>query len=100
MCCCSWARWEELRADGRRHHVSVEQLGVIATTMPKVLVITGDDDNLINPQRSKELHGLLPGSEYICIEGGGHALPSQCPDEVSEILTRVFKEGRERSRSM
>jgi PhoPQ-activated pathogenicity-related protein len=65
---------DEFSTSRSGHSVSIEQCGKISTAIPKVLVLTGDDDNLIHPVRSKELHNLLPGSEYIRIEGGGHAL--------------------------
>lgn len=44
----------------RRHRVSAEKLAIISKTIPRIAIITGDDDNLINPQRSHDLHRMLP----------------------------------------
>ncbi|EFP92022.1 uncharacterized protein PGTG_17853 [Puccinia graminis f. sp. tritici CRL 75-36-700-3] len=59
----------------------------------KVLVLTGDLDQLINPLRSIELHQALPNSEYLLIPGAGHAICSQLPEQSNNILERVMDEG-------
>lgn len=59
----------------------------------KILVITGDKDQIINPARSIELHRALPHSEYLLIPRAGHAICSQLPDQFNAILERVMDEG-------
>lgn len=59
----------------------------------KLLVITGNLDQIINPARSIELHHALPSSEYLLIPGAGHAICSQLPDQFNAILERVMDEG-------
>ncbi|OAV90654.1 hypothetical protein PTTG_06010 [Puccinia triticina 1-1 BBBD Race 1] len=59
----------------------------------KILVLVGDQDQLIEPARSIELHKDLPGSEYLLIPGAGHAICSQLPEQSNAILERVIDEG-------
>ncbi|KAK9898252.1 alpha/beta-hydrolase [Cystobasidium minutum MCA 4210] len=72
------------------HKVSAERLKLIADQVSNIVIVTGDADQIINPDRSKDLHDMLPGSEYIVIPGGGHALPSQCTKEYNDLLERTF----------
>jgi len=76
------------------HKVSKERFLTISKTIPKVAIMTGDDDNLINPKRSKEIHAFIPGSEFKLVKGGGHALPSQIPEEYNEWVTKVISEAK------
>ncbi|GAA99358.1 uncharacterized protein L969DRAFT_86593 [Mixia osmundae IAM 14324] len=80
------------------HRVDKKQLLTISNTIPKVIVLTGDDDNLINPSQSVWLHQHLPGSEYILFEGGGHAILAQDPVRYNEIVERVIIEAKDRSK--
>ncbi|KAA1127594.1 hypothetical protein PGTUg99_001577 [Puccinia graminis f. sp. tritici] len=77
------------------HHCSYGKLEKIATDLhpAKILVITGDSDELVLPKRSPELHEHLPGSELIVVRNAGHALPYQISDEFNAIMDRVIKEG-------
>lgn len=75
------------------HKVSAERLKLVANNIPNIVVVTGDADTIVNPDRSKDLHAMLPGSEYIVISGGGHALPSQCTEEYNSLLQRTFEKG-------
>ena len=55
------ARWRlTTRSLLRGHRVPASKLKVIAETIPKVAVIVGDMDELIEPQRGHELHEMLP----------------------------------------
>jgi pimeloyl-ACP methyl ester carboxylesterase len=77
------------------HHCSYDKLNKIASELSpaKILVITGDTDELVLPKRSLELHQHLPGSELIVIKGAGHALSYQITEEFHQILDRVVEEG-------
>ncbi|PLW26262.1 hypothetical protein PCANC_27499 [Puccinia coronata f. sp. avenae] len=59
----------------------------------KLLVLTGDRDQLIHTARSDDLHQALPGSELLRIPGAGHAICSQLPDQFNALLERVMEEG-------
>ncbi|KAG8829657.1 hypothetical protein FRC17_006219 [Serendipita sp. 399] len=77
------------------HKVAPERLRKIGTSIPKVLILTGDTDNLIRPVNSEWLHQHIPQAEYQVWEGAGHGLTGQYPRRFNELLERVIKEGRE-----
>lgn len=52
------------------HHVSLAQLGLIATSIPKIAIITGDLDELVDPRCSKDLHEQLPVSLFYAASAG------------------------------
>ena len=57
------------------------------------LVLTGDLDELMSPQNSRLIAGLIPGARLIVIPGCGHRLMWEATDEcvglVTEFLTGV-----------
>lgn len=53
------------------HYVSPERLKLIGESIEKVAIITGDQDLLVNPERSEDLRDGIPKSEYLMYEGGG-----------------------------
>jgi 3-oxoadipate enol-lactonase len=61
------------------------------------LVLTGDRDELISPQNSRLIAGLITGARLIVIPGCGHRLMWEATDEcvgcITEFLTGV-SEGR------
>lgn len=81
---------------GLTHRVTPDRLRTIGMTIPKVLIITGDDDHLVHPYKSRYLAQHIPGSEFIEWKGVGHVLNMQRPGEFHEVLERTFKEGRDR----
>lgn len=68
-------RISQLRA-ATRHHVTADQLADIESSVCKVGIIVGDQDKLINPRKSEELHKMMPRADYKIIKGAGHALVS------------------------
>ncbi|MBW0486546.1 hypothetical protein O181_026261 [Austropuccinia psidii MF-1] len=80
------------------HSLSRDALGKVSEDLKpaKVLVLTGDSDEIINPARSSELHKFLPGSELVIFKSGGHALCYQVPQEFNALLERVMKEANAR----
>lgn len=79
------------------HHVSPERLRTISTTVPKVLIVTGDSDHLIDPENSHFIKKHMPSAEFVVREGSGHGLTMQSKQWFNELLERTFKEGRERA---
>jgi pimeloyl-ACP methyl ester carboxylesterase len=61
------------------------------------LVLTGDLDQLVSPQNSRFIAGLIPGASLIVIPGCGHRMMWEATDEcvgfVTEFLSGV-SEGR------
>ena len=42
------------------HKITPEECETIVKSVLKVLIVTGDDDNLIQPERSRDLHAMMP----------------------------------------
>ncbi|KNE89041.1 hypothetical protein PSTG_17501 [Puccinia striiformis f. sp. tritici PST-78] len=51
-----------------------------------------ENDELVLPKRSPELHQHLPGSELIVVKNGGHALAYQITQDFNSIMDRVIEE--------
>jgi len=68
------------------HSVSPERLKTISEVIPSILIVTGDEDNLIWPVNSRYLHERLPGSQYEVFKGCGHGLPAQDPPRFNALL--------------
>ena len=81
------------------HHVSHNRLRQISSSIPKVLILTGTVDNLINPANSHYMKEFMPEAELVVREGTGHGITMQHKEWVNELLERTFKEGREKASS-
>lgn len=79
------------------HYVSPARLATINASIPKILILTGDDDHLVDPSNSRHLAKHMPSAEFIVWEKTGHGLPAQWPKRTSELFERVFEEGRKAS---
>ena len=89
------------------HYVSPARLAKIAHSVPKILVLTGDDDALVDAVNSKHIvEGFASDNtkgevnvEYAKWENTGHGIPAQWPDRTNALLEKVFEEGRAKSSS-
>ncbi len=79
------------------HYVSSERLRKLSSSIPKVMIVTGNTDNLVDPSNSYHLKADMPEAEFIVKDGAGHGITIQCKQWFNELLERTFKEGRERS---
>lgn len=77
------------------HRVSDDQLKEMDEKIPKIFVITGDDDSLVKPGNSKHLADQMRRAEFSLFPGAGHAIYVQFPDELNRVLGRSFEEGGE-----
>lgn len=84
---------------GLTHHVSPARLREISAKIPKVLILTGDEDNLIRPSGSFHLKSHMPEAEFIQWEKTGHGIHMQHRKRFNELLERVFIEGRQRAQA-
>lgn len=84
---------------GLTHHVSKARLARISSSIPKVLIITGDVDHLVAPSNSKALKAAMPEAEYVVYENTGHGISIQRKEQYNALLERVFAEGREKARA-
>ncbi len=80
------------------HHVSPDRLRKISSAIPKVIIVTGDTDNLIDPSNSHFLKEHMPEAELVVKTGVAHGLTIQEKQWFNELLERTFKEGRERAK--
>jgi pimeloyl-ACP methyl ester carboxylesterase len=55
------------------------------------LIITGDQDLMVNPENSKLLARLIPQSRLEIIPGGGHGFMEQYPELVSQLVVEFLK---------
>ncbi len=55
------------------------------------LILAGDDDPLIPTINPRAMHRLIRRSELVIVEGAGHLLLIDSPEEVAPIIRRFFK---------
>ena len=79
------------------HRVSPDRLRQISSIIPKVLIVTGTTDNLVDPANSHFLKEHMPEAELIVKEGAGHGITMQYRDWLNELLEKTFNDSRERA---
>ncbi|KAI9441694.1 alpha/beta-hydrolase [Lactarius indigo] len=75
------------------HHVEAERLAQISKSIPKVLILTGDQDHAVRPSNSAYLSKHMPEAEYVVWKEAGHAVQLQHTERFNALLERVFFEG-------
>lgn len=75
------------------HNVPDNDLERINRSIPKICILTGDTDHLVDPRNSEYLRDHLPTAEYHQFKNAGHALGNQIADQVNSILEKVIAEG-------
>jgi pimeloyl-ACP methyl ester carboxylesterase len=83
---------------GFTHRVTPDKLRQISASIPKVMIITGDSDELVNPRNSFRLKNAMPEAELLVCEGTGHGVQLQDVEGFNETLKRVFYEGIQNAR--
>lgn len=58
------------------HNVSPERLREISKSIPKVLIVTGDEDHLVDPENSRYMKEQMPEAELVEWAGAGHGFRS------------------------
>jgi len=81
---------------GLTHHVGAKRLAQISKTIPKVLILTGDQDHLVRPSNSAYLSTHMPEAEFIVWKDTGHVVSMQRVERFNTLLKRVFLEGQAR----
>ena len=81
---------------GLTHRVTPDRLRKISESIPKVLIVTGDQDNLVDPRNSRYLKDNMPEAELVLFEKTGHAIHLQWPARFNQVIERAIREGRER----
>jgi len=81
-------------AAGLIYRVSEDRLREISRCIPKVVIVTGDEDHLVDPRGSKFIKANMPEAELIEFPGTGHAIHIQRAKELNEIIVRAIRESR------
>ncbi|CAE6515818.1 unnamed protein product [Rhizoctonia solani] len=82
-------------AAGLSHRVTPERLRQIANDIPKIVLVTGDEDNLVPPERSEWIKQCMgPNVKLEKWEHTGHALQIQRPEKFNALVERVIDESR------
>ncbi|KAL4065339.1 Alpha/Beta hydrolase protein [Scleroderma yunnanense] len=79
---------------GLTHNVSPDKLRKISAFIPKVLILTGDTDMLVDPSGSVFLKRIMPEAEFHSWEQTGHAVAWQRAKWFNALMERVIQEGR------
>lgn len=79
---------------GLTHYVSPARLRKISSSIPKVIILTGDQDHVIRASNSRYLHSHMPEAELHWWEGTGHGISAQWKRRFNELLEKTFEEGR------
>ncbi|CAE6410880.1 unnamed protein product [Rhizoctonia solani] len=82
-------------AAGLSHRVTPDRLRQIANDIPKIMLITGDEDNLVPPQCSEWIKQCMgPNVRLEKWERTGHALQIQRPERFNALIEKVIEESR------
>jgi pimeloyl-ACP methyl ester carboxylesterase len=90
------------------HNVSHSRLAFISARIPKIMIVTGDEDYLVSPEGSRKLWRGMTGNqdiingkggqdlrvELVQWEGTGHGIHVQREREFNELIARCVREGR------
>lgn len=72
------------------HYIPDADLARIDTAVPKISILTGDTDFLVDPRNSAYLRDKLPSADFHEFPNAGHALGNQIADQVNAILEKAF----------
>lgn len=78
------------------HHVSAARLQKISASIPKIYIMTGDEDNLVKPANSYHLKSCMPEAEFEVWEDSGHDVPAQRLKRFRAKMVSVMQEGWDR----
>ncbi|GHJ36179.1 alpha/beta fold hydrolase [Streptomyces sp. TS71-3] len=78
------AFYRQIAQNGQRFTDEIQ--GKYGQVEPPVLICWGGEDTWIPPERGVELAGLIPGAELRMIEGAGHLVQEDAPDELTAAV--------------
>ena len=89
------------------HYVSPSRLAFISARIPKIIILKGNEDHLVAPERSMRLWKGMVSEwdedgkdrrdlrvELVQWEGTGHGLHIQREREFNDLIARCVREGR------
>ncbi|KAF8960213.1 Alpha/Beta hydrolase protein [Flammula alnicola] len=89
-------------AAGLTHSVSPSRLAYIAANIPKIAIVTGDDDHLVRPSGSDRIKQGMDSElsesdrhrvELLKWDGTGHGIHAQREVEFNQLVERCVREG-------
>ena len=63
---------------------------VSALSAVPTLIVTGDDDVIISPRHSRQLHQKIAGSTLLVVPGGGHYLQVEQPERIAGAISQFL----------
>ncbi|KAI0035839.1 alpha/beta-hydrolase [Vararia minispora EC-137] len=81
---------------GLTHNVQPARLRTIASSIPYIVLVTGDEDHLVEPTNTDRLVRCMPGVEVLKWQQTGHAVQLQRVREFCSVIEKAVKEGRAR----
>jgi pimeloyl-ACP methyl ester carboxylesterase len=82
-----------MRASPEQHERQIRALlhrpdarPLLPTISCPTLVMVGRQDRWSPVAQNEEIARLIPGAQFLVVEGSGHMLPAEQPDEVSRVL--------------
>jgi pimeloyl-ACP methyl ester carboxylesterase len=75
-----------LRGMALRHDTS----SLLANTSLPILILTGEEDRLISPQQSQNMHALAKNSKLVIIPKAGHLASFENPEKWSWAVRYMF----------
>ena len=65
----------------------------VRTLRPPTLIIWGKEDALTGPAAADRLAAVIPGASRVVIDGGGHMVPWEKPDQFNRAVTEFLRHG-------
>jgi len=63
---------------------------VSALSAVPTLIVTGDDDIIISPRHSRQLHQKIAGSTLLVVPGGGHYVQVEQPEWIAGAISQFL----------
>lgn len=78
------------------HYVSCERLHHISRSIPKVFIVTGDEDMMVSTKHSDRIKDCMPEAEFYRFKGTGHGVHAQYVRQFNELLEKTWEDGKSR----
>lgn len=75
------------------HNVSPAALASIDAAIPRITILTGDSDAVVNPRHSSDMAAHMPHAKLVVFAGNGHAIQLQSPEQLTNLLRETFEAG-------
>lgn len=90
LMCMSPEQIEGIVALGKHLFSRNSMIDELSAIRCPILILAGQNDIPRPPTELKQMHDLLPGSQFATIEHAGHMLTIEQPDEVNQLLANFL----------